>query len=258
MGKTATKSIQRKVRDNIQHVRDRIAQACSRTNRDPASVRLVAVTKSVDVEVIRIVLESGLVDLGESRVQQLAQRAAMIAETQKRRRILDGQRGTVAPVWHMIGHLQRNKVRSAVQWATVFHSVDSLRLAEEISSESGRCNQVADVLLQVNVAGERSKHGIAVGAIEVFCEQICALPGVRLVGLMSMMPLVDDPEEVRPLFRRLREIAEDLVTQGCVSSEVCELSMGMSNDFEVAIEEGATMVRVGAALFEGLSVAKTG
>ena len=258
MGKTATKSIQRKVKDNIQRVRDRIAQACSRANRDPASVRLVAVTKSVDVEVIRVVIEAGLVDLGESRVQQLAQRAAMIAETQKRRRILDGQHSAVAPVWHMIGHLQRNKVRSATQWATIFHSVDSLRLAEEISSEAGKRNQVAEVFLQVNVAGEKSKHGIAVGAIEVFCEQIRALAGMRLIGLMGMMPLVDDAEEVRPLFRRLREIAEDLVTQGCVSSKVCELSMGMSNDFEVAIEEGATMVRVGTALFEGLPVAKTG
>ncbi len=256
MGNTATKSIQRKVQDNIQRVRDRIAQACSRANRDPASVGLVAVTKSVDLEVIRMVLESGLVDLGESRVQQLTQRAAMIAETQKRRRILDGQRDAVAPVWHMIGHLQRNKVRSAMQWATVFHSVDSLRLAEEISSEACARSLVVDVLLQVNVAGEKSKHGIAVGAIEVFCEQSRALAGVRLVGLMSMMPLVDDPEEVRPLFRRLREIAEELVTQECIPSKVCELSMGMSNDFEVAIEEGATLVRVGTALFEGLSTAK--
>ena len=256
MGKTAIKSIQRKVQDNIQRVRDRIAQACSRANRDPASVRLVAVTKSVDVEVIRILIEAGQVDLGESRVQQLAQRAAMIAETQKRRRILDGQRDAVAPVWHMIGHLQRNKVRAAMQWATVFHSVDSLRLAEEISGEACDRNLVADVLLQVNVAGEKSKHGIAVGAIEVFCEQIRTLAGMRLIGLMGMMPLVDDSEEVRPLFRRLREIAEDLVTQECVSCKVCELSMGMSNDFEVAIEEGATIVRVGTALFEGLPVAR--
>lgn len=257
MGQAAIKSIQGKVQEGIQRVRERIAQACSRANRDPASVRLVAVTKSVDIEVIRIVIEAGVVDLGESRVQQLAQRAAMIAETQKRRRLLDGQRGAVAPLWHMIGHLQRNKVRSAVQWATVFHSVDSLRLAEEISSEAGKRNQVADVLLQVNIAGEKSKHGIAVGAIEVFCEQIRALAGMRLIGLMGMMPLVDDAEEVRPLFRRLREIAEDLVTQECVSSESCELSMGMSNDFEVAIEEGATIVRVGTALFEGLSTAKS-
>ncbi len=257
MAKTATKSIQRRVLDNIQRVRDRIAEACSRANRDPASVRLVAVTKSVDVEVIRILIDAGLVDLGESRVQQLAQRAAMIAETQKRRRILDGQRDAVAPVWHMIGHLQRNKVPSAVKSATVFHSVDSLRLAEEISNEAGKRNRVVDVFLQVNVAGEKSKHGIAVGAIEVFCEQIHGLADMRLVGLMGMMPLVDDPEEVRPLFRRLREIAEDLVTQECVSLESCELSMGMSNDFEVAIEEGATIVRVGTALFEGLSTAKT-
>ncbi len=257
MGKTATKSIQRKVLDNIQRVRDRIAQACSRAHRDVASVRLVAVTKSVDIEVIRILIEAGLVDLGESRVQQLAQRAAMIAETQKRQRLLDGQRDVVAPVWHMIGHLQRNKVRSALQWATVFHSVDSLRLAEEISGEAGRRDRVADILLQVNVAGEKSKHGIAVGAIEVFCEQIRTLAGMRLVGLMGMMPLVDDAEEVRPLFRRLREIAEDLVTQECISSEACELSMGMSNDFEIAIEEGATLVRIGTTLFEGLPVAQT-
>ena len=229
--------------ETLPRMRDRIAQALDAAGRDGASVRLIAVTKAHPLEAVEAALQAGLSELGENRVEELAGKVGVL--------------GRGAATWHMIGHLQRNKVRSAVQWATVFHSVDSLRLAEEISSEAGKRNQVADVLLQVNVAGEKSKHGIAVGAIEVFCEQIRALAGVRLVGLMSMMPLVDDPEEVRPLFRRLREIAEDLVTQECISSKICELSMGMSNDFEIAIEEGATMVRVGTALFEGLSTAKT-
>jgi len=233
----------RRIAENVADVKQRIGQAAASSSRSADEITLIAVTKYVDADLTASLIESGVHDLGESRPQQLWDKAEALKGHTVR--------------WHMIGHLQRNKVRSATQWATVFHSVDSLRLAEEVSSEAGKRNQVADVLLQVNVGGEKSKHGIAVGAIEVFCEQVRALAGMRLIGLMGMMPLVDDAEEVRPLFRRLREIAEDLVTQECVPLESCELSMGMSNDFEVAVEEGATIVRVGTALFEGLPVAQT-
>lgn len=257
MSRTATKSIQRKLRDNIQRVRDRIAQACGRAGRDPASVRLIAVTKNVEVDVIRALLDQGQADLGENRVQTLTRRAAMISETFKRRRLLTAERPAVEPIWHMIGHLQRNKVKAVLEWSEIIHSLDSLRLAEQISGEARSRERVVDVLLQVNVAGEREKHGVAVGAIGVMIDQIGALPSLRLVGLMTMVPLVDDAEEVRPYFRRLREIAEDLHTECAVAPEFHELSMGMSNDYEVAVEEGATMVRIGTALFEGLSAAGT-
>ena len=195
--------------DNLARVREEIERIKIREGA-AGKVRIVAVTKGQPVAAILAAQSAGLLDVGENRVQEAIDKIDSVGES--------------GVCWHMIGHLQRNKVRSAVQWATVYHSVDSLRLAEEISSEAGRRKQEADVLLQVNVAGEKSKYGIAVGAIEVFCEQIRVLAGMRLIGLMGMMPLVNDPEEVRPLFRRLREIAEDLVTQEYMSSKACELT----------------------------------
>ena len=216
-------------------------------------MRIIAVTKTVEVDIIKVALDQGLTELAESRAQHLGKRAAMIAETLKRRRILESDRPPIEPTWHMIGHLQRNKVKPVLQWSNVIHSLDSLRLAEDISDEACRLNRVADVLLQINVAGERSKHGVAVGATDVMIDQIRAWPGLRLVGLMTMAPWVENPEEVRPFFRRLREIAEDLGEQDLVTPDFRELSMGMTHDFEVAIEEGATMVRIGSALFEGLA-----
>ena len=220
MDHTGTRSLQRKLQQNIRCVRDRVARACGRANRDPQSVRIIAVTKTVEVDIIKVALEQGLTELAENRAQHLGKRAAMIAETLKRRRILESDRPPVEPTWHMIGHLQRNKVKSVLQWSNVIHSLDSLRLAEDISDEACRLNRVADVLLQVNVAGEKSKYGVAVGATDVMIEQIRSWPGLRLVGLMTMAPLVEDPEEARPFFRRLREIAEDLEEQELVTPEV--------------------------------------
>ncbi len=256
MSGTGTKSLQRKIQENLRRVRRQMADACRRANRDPESVRLIAVTKSVEVDIIKIAMDQGLTDLAENRVQHLTQRAAMIAETLKRRRLLDAGRRPIMPTWHMVGHLQRNKVKSVLQWSNTIHSVDSLRLAEEISSEAQKRERVVEVLLQINVAEEKSKYGLAVGATDVITEQMCALPGLRLIGLMTMVPLLEDAEQVRPFFRRLREVAEDLHEQHRVTDDFRELSMGMTNDFEVAIEEGATMVRIGTALFEGLSPAR--
>lgn len=253
MNDTSTRSAQRKLQDNIRRVRERMAEACTRVRREPESVRLIAVTKSVEVDVIRMALDQGLLDLAENRVQHLCKRAAMVQETLKRRRILDGGRSPVIPIWHMVGRLQRNKVRSVLQWSNVIHSVDSLRLGEEINAEAEARGVVTDVFLQVNLSGEKGKSGVAVGAAEIIAQQVHSMPNVRLIGLMTMAPLVDDLERVRSDFRRLREIAEDVSEQGWFEDDRCELSMGMSNDFEVAIEEGATMIRIGSALFQGVA-----
>jgi len=244
--------MRRKLSENHKRVRDRIAHACQRVNRRPEDVLLVAVTKTVESDVIRTAVEMGMEDLGENRVQELIKRAGMLNEHLTRRRKLDSDAAPAEPRWHMIGHLQRNKVRPLLPWAHTIHSLDSLRLAEEISAEATRIGRTCPVLIEVNVAGEKSKFGIAVGAVSHLAEHIIELPGIRVVGLMTMAPLDEAPEASRPHFARLREVFEDVKSERIVGPEFRELSMGMSGDFEIAIEEGATMIRVGRALFEGV------
>jgi PLP dependent protein len=245
--------MRRKLTDNIKRVRERMAAACDRGHRRVDDVRLVAVTKTVEIDVIRAAFDAGLHELGESRVQELIKRAGMLHELLARRRQMDPKEVVPEPRWHMIGHLQRNKVRALVPWIEMVHSLDSLRLAEEISADAVFTDRPTPLLVEVNVSGEKSKYGIAVGAVSHLIAQIRELPGIRIVGLMTMAPLSDDPKLARPYFARLREVFEDLRTEGIVGPEFRELSMGMSNDFEVAIEEGATLVRVGHALFDGVS-----
>jgi pyridoxal phosphate enzyme (YggS family) len=233
--------------ENLHQVQERIAAACQRAGRSPDDVRLVAITKTVDLEVIKQLIELGQHDIGESRTHELISRATGFQEQ------AEDQPSQGKPIrWHLVGHLQRNKVRPVIPWASLIHSLDSLRLAEEISAHAQRQQNTVDVLLQVNASGERSKFGVAVGAVTYLIEQIATLPGLRLRGLMTMAPLASDPEEVRPVFVRLRELHEELGASRLAGPDFNDLSMGMSNDFEVAVEEGATMVRVGTALFEGL------
>lgn len=248
-------SLRRRLSENLKKVRDRISAACDRARRSPDDVQLIAVTKSVDIEVIRQVLELGTIDIGESRPQQLNQRAGMMHEFIERRAVLGGRReGPPArPRWHMIGHLQRNKVKLVVPWAEMIHSVDSLRLAEDLHLQATRLGRVVDILLQVNTTGERSKFGVAVGAAPHLTEHLAAWPGVRLCGLMTMAPLDSTPEELRLAFSRLKDIFEDMRGDRYVGPAFEHLSMGMSNDFEYAIEAGATMVRIGSLLFEGMT-----
>jgi PLP dependent protein len=246
-------SVRRKLSDNLKRIRERMAGACERRGRRPEEVRLVGVTKTVEVDVIRTVVEAGLLDLGESRVQELIRRAGMIREQLNRRRTMErADSAPPDPSWHMVGHLQRNKVRMLLPWVEVIHSLDSLRLAEEISAEAVRLNRVVPVLMEVNISGEKSKYGLAVGAVPHLAENIRTLPGIRVIGLMTMAPYSENPEDARPHFARLAEVFEDMQTERILGPEFRELSMGMSGDFEVAIEEGATMVRVGSALFEGV------
>ncbi len=240
-----------RLRDNIERTRERVARAAEQSGRSADDVRLIAVTKKVEVDIIRMALDLGLTDLGENRVQSLSRRAAMAYETFKRKRTL-AEDSPARATWHMIGHLQRNKVRAAIEWSQIIHSVDSLRLAEQISTDAAARDLDIDIFLQINVAGEKTKHGAAVGAINLLVEEISPLPNVNLVGLMTMAPFIDDEARLRSTFARLRELADDLRTRGTVTDRFTQLSMGMSHDFEYAIQEGATMVRVGSALFEGL------
>ncbi|MCP4247106.1 MAG: YggS family pyridoxal phosphate-dependent enzyme [bacterium] len=243
--------MKRRIHDNLRRVRDRIANACLRADRSPNEVTLVAVTKSVGVDVIRQLLELDCCVLGESRVQELGRRAAMISEQLKRLR--DAGQKPPEPKWHLVGHLQRNKVKAVLPWVSCIHSLDSLRLAEDIDRTAEKLERRVDVLLQVNAAGEMQKSGIAVGAVNHLVEQIVGLPGLRVCGLMAMAPLDADAEALAWVFGRVREIFVDLCNEPFVGPEFRHLSMGMSNDFEMAIEHGATMVRIGSALFEGVA-----
>ena len=218
---------------NIARVRVRIAEAALRGGRQPESVQLVAVTKTVGPERIREAVACGLRVFGENRVQEARAKVSEVPGVS----------------WHLIGSLQRNKVKEALRLFEVIHSVDSVGLAEELSRRSmERGTRRAEVLLQVNISQEPQKHGVAPEEAERVVGAVLELQGLRLRGLMGMAPLVETPEAARPSFRRLREL-RDRLGEAFPEAGVCELSMGMTDDFEVAIEEGATIVRVGRALF---------
>ncbi len=242
----------RRLTENLKRVREQIAEAALRGKRRPEDVTLVAVTKAVDLEVVKQLLELGQLDLGENRVQQLVKRASLIDEQMQRRAAAGNDIGG-AVRWHMIGQLQRNKVRQILPLVRLVHSMDTLRLAEEISMRAEKGGQPVEVLVQANVSGEKSKSGIPVPAVPYLVEQIASLPKLKVIGLMTMAPLVDNPEEVRGVFARTRELFEEIRGSRRAGPEFIHLSMGMSNDFAVAIEEGATLVRVGSALFEGVA-----
>jgi pyridoxal phosphate enzyme (YggS family) len=214
------------IADNLARVRDRIARAAARAGRRPGDVLLIAVSKTVDVERIRAAVAAGVTALGENRVQEAR---AKIAELGR-------------PVaWHLIGHLQTNKVKDALELFDVIHSLDRLELAGELERRAAARAQVVQALLQVNVGAEASKGGVAPDDVGEALDVIGKLAHVRVRGLMTIPPEVERPEDARGWFRQLRELAE--------RHALPELSMGMSGDFEVAVEEGATMVRVGTAVF---------
>ena len=235
-----------KLIENLKRVQDNIAAAAQRIGRDPARITLVAVTKAAELEDIQNLIELGVLDIGENRVQQLTSRAAAIADWLDKQGIATENR----PRWHMIGHLQRNKVKNVLPVAHLIHSVDTLRLAEEIDHRAQQIDKLADILLQVNCSLEPQKFGVAVGAAASLAEQICTLKNIRLLGLMTMAPLVDDPEKARPAFVRLRELFEEMRSEKIGGNDFRHLSMGMTQDYQVAIEEGATIVRIGTALFQ--------
>jgi pyridoxal phosphate enzyme (YggS family) len=227
---------------NLREVRDRIASAARRSGRTAEAVRLVAVTKTVGEDLLRVLVGAGQRDLGENRAQQLRDRARALAD--------------LPVAWHMIGRLQRKNTKYVVPVAAMIHSVDSLELAEEIGERARLA--VADdrlavagtatCLLEIN-SGEEPKGGAAPNDAPTLASAIAAVPGMKLVGLMTMAPLVENAETVRPVFARLRELLARVNREADLPRPLTELSMGMTQDFEVAVEEGATIVRVGTALF---------
>jgi len=241
--------------DNLKRVHERIHEACLRARRNPTEVRLIAVTKYAGPDAIRALVELGQMDIGESRVQDLTHRAALAQEWFPRRP-QDRSAPPPGPRWHMIGHLQRNKVRALLPWVSLIHSVDSLRLAEELDAESGRLHQKTDILMEINASGEASKEGVAVAAATHLAEQIATLTNLNLRGLMSMAPLTQDTDIIRQAFDRVRELFDEMVSERVCGPAFRELSLGMSNDFEHAIEFGATYVRIGSALFEGIALSR--
>lgn len=219
---------------NIEEVRARIARAAERAGRNPSEITLVAVTKTVPVEKISEALAAGIKDIGENRVQE---------GREKRPHLGSGL------TWHLIGSLQTNKARAALETFDLIHSLDRWNLAEVLEEQAGRLGREAHTLIQVNVSGELSKHGLDPEELPEFAKRLSSLRWVRVHGLMTMAPLSEDPESARPHFRRLRMLAQEIEVMGLARVEMRHLSMGMSGDFEVAVEEGATLVRVGSAIF---------
>ena len=225
------------VANNIAQVRANIAQAAERVGRQPDEVTLVAVSKTKPVELIKLAYELGLRDFGENRVQDALPKIAEFRHV-----------GLQPVTWHMIGHLQRNKVNKVVGSFNSVQSVDSLQLAQALNTHAAELDVRIVVLLQVNISGEESKEGMTVEETLALAPQIVALPQLDVQGLMTVAPQVQNPEEVRPVFRALREL-RDCLRERVPQSTWSHLSMGMTDDYRVAIEEGATIVRVGRAIF---------
>jgi pyridoxal phosphate enzyme (YggS family) len=237
--------------EKLDEVKDRIAAAATKAKREPSEVTLIAVTKYAAPEQVREILQLGVSDLGESKVQQLTQRAAQLNEFVSRR-VAQGVGGVPDKIrWHMIGHLQRNKVKPVLPLVSCVHSVDSLRLAEEIETHCTKLDKKMPVMLQINASEETSKFGVAVGAAVHLAEQLDTMPHLQLIGLMTMAPLEANEATIRQCFSRTREIFDELKWHKIGGTSLRHLSMGMSHDFELAIAEGATMVRIGSELFGG-------
>lgn len=214
------------IEQNIRELEGRIAGAAEKTGRSPGEITLIAVTKTVGVETIKEAFAAGIRHFGENRVQEGKVKIERLADL------------SPSPIWHMVGHLQSNKARTAAEIFAIIHSVDSLRLAELLNWHSAG---KIPILLQVNISGEATKSGFSGEEIFSAAERIARLPHLEIKGLMTIAPVVSNPEEVRPVFHRLRLLRDALGLE--------HLSMGMTDDFEVAIEEGATMIRIGRAIF---------
>lgn len=237
-----------KISERLQRLKDTINSVCARVGRDSSEIKLVVVTKSASLEAVKEIIRLGEVNLGENRVQQLKKVSAQVED------FLGKQGDSHLPKkinWHMIGHLQRNKVHQVLPIAHLIHSVDTLRLTEEINNTAAKLNRCPKVLLQVNTSMEPQKYGVPVGAATHLAEQIETLENLQLCGLMAMAPLTRDKGVIRACFVRAREIFMEMQGEGIAGKEFRELSMGMSSDYEIAIEEGATILRIGSAIFAG-------
>lgn len=222
------------VKENLAVVEERICRACERANRDRSEVTLIAVSKTKPISMIEEALDSGIIEFGENKVQELSTKYDELPKNLH---------------WHMIGHLQRNKVKYIIDKACLIHSVDSLRLAETISEEAVKKNVTAAILIEVNVAEEESKFGTNVEETIELVENIAKLQNIAIQGLMTIAPFVENPEDNREFFKKLKKLSVDINTKNIDNVSMNVLSMGMTGDYEVAIEEGATLVRVGTGIF---------
>jgi pyridoxal phosphate enzyme (YggS family) len=221
--------------ENIAKVQERIAAACARAGRKPQEVRLIAISKTFPAELIRRAHEAGLREFGENRVQEAEAKRPALSD--------------LNITWHLVGHLQTNKAKPARELVQWIHSVDSLRLAEKLDKVAASRGAKLPVLIEVNLGGEAAKAGAESSAVAGLADELSRLETLELCGLMVIPPFLEEAEMVRPYFRRLRELAKDIAARDVPNVSMQELSMGMSHDFEVAIEEGATMVRIGTAIF---------
>lgn len=222
------------VADNIIKIKQRIEKACQKVGRSPEEITLVAVTKTVGSDTIQHALSSGIQHIGENRVQDAGQKFGQISDK---------------ATWHLIGHLQTNKVKKALQIFDVIHSVDSLHLAEEINKRALQMQREIRCLIEVKTSEEATKFGVAPEGTVKLIQQIAQFPGIQIQGLMTIGAFLPDPEQVRPCFQTLRELRDEVEKAGIERAAMQYLSMGMTNDFEVAIEEGANIIRVGRAIF---------
>jgi pyridoxal phosphate enzyme (YggS family) len=223
------------VRARLVDVRERIARAAARAGRDPSRVRLIAISKTFGADAVRAAALEGQIDFGENKLQEAQQKRQNLADLPLK--------------WHLVGHLQSNKARKAVAEFDMIHSIDSVSLLERIDEAAAALHRRVELLVQVDLAGEPTKHGAREEELGPIFEAARRAAAVSLIGLMLLPPAVDDPEAARPWFRRLRALRDKLQGEGVSASMLAELSMGMSHDYEIAVEEGATLVRVGTAIF---------
>lgn len=222
------------VTENLESVEKRIQAACDRAGRDRSEVTLICVTKTKPIDMLQEAYDDGQRNFGENKVQEIDKKFPLLPKDIH---------------WHMIGHLQRNKVKYLMDKVVMIHSVDNIALAQTISKEAVKAGRQMPVLIEVNAAGEESKFGVSYDEVEPLIRQICTLPGIQVKGLMTIAPYTDDPETNRPYFKKLKQLSVDIAGKSIDNVSMDVLSMGMTGDFEVAIEEGATMVRIGTGIF---------
>lgn len=222
------------IKNNLEIIKEKIKKVALKANRNPEEIKLVAVTKTATIEQIKEAISAGVKIIGENKVQEAKEKYHILSADIE---------------WHLVGHLQTNKVKYAIEIFDCIHSVDSIKLAEEIDKRSLQFGKTTNVLVEVNVSGEESKYGIKPEEVEPFLKEISEFSRIRVRGLMTIAPIAEDKEEVRPYFRKLRELSEEIKNKSIKNVKMDYLSMGMTEDFEVAIEEGANMVRIGRGIF---------
>ncbi|MEN3189354.1 MAG: YggS family pyridoxal phosphate-dependent enzyme [Atribacterota bacterium] len=222
------------VKDNLEIINKRIKETALKVNRNPDEIKLVAVTKTATIDQIKEAIDAGVKIIGENKVQEAKKKYQLLTNDIE---------------WHLVGHLQTNKAKYAVGLFDLIHSVDSVKLAKEIDRRSLQFNKITDILVEVNVSGEETKYGIKPEEVELFLREISGFSGIRVKGLMTIAPIAQNQEEVRPYFRKLRELSKQINNMNIKNIKMEYLSMGMTDDFEVAIEEGSNMVRIGRGIF---------